>query len=215
MNKMIIGKLGFISARQSELLTTAQAIGSKLAVNATLFPSLSPKPADGLLIIDAFETALQQADRAGVAKTAVKDQKKIALQDLMRKWAAQVSIDSNGNMETFLLSGFIPRVANNRPVMVFTPNSPTVKTGISDGSVVLRVEKMRGAHSYTYRYTDKNPATATDADWTVLPSTPTRCTATGLSLYTTYHFQVRVNGAVNSSDWSEYTTFTVQKPMAA
>ena len=202
MIRLIKALLAFLEGRQADVVQHSEQIAEQLAINVADFPSLDPLPAAGQAKIAAANTAIS-APKGGTSKTSAKDELLQGVKNMMRGWAAQVSIDSNGDMTHFLKSGFTPNIITHAPAPpLSTPVLDKVTDGNLSGSVILHAHSADKPNSYQFRYTSMDPETAVPSDYTVLAPSGVKVHVYGLTHGKDYFFSVRVANAKNASEWS-------------
>lgn len=195
--------LAFAGASEHELEERAQAVSEGLyGVAAFADPPVTKAALDAALA--AFSASIAAAQQGGPADTADKNNKQVALIDLLYLLADHVD-DHHGNDLALLLSSGFEAVSTNRA------QSPLPQATIKDvlpgnsTEMILRVERINNAVIYEAQYALLNaegtPGPWQDAD----PSTKSqRILVTGLVPGQRYQFRVRaVGGSTGYGDWSD------------
>jgi len=143
------------------------------------------------------------------SKTAVAQKNKLrnaAIQDykLLARYVEKIS---NGDMATFLLSGFQPKSVTKNVTPPASDAIRKVVPGKTSGNIDVTLMRQRGAKSYNLRYSPVPPG-GTPASWVTVPVAGVRppTTISGLTPGTTYAFQVQALTKDGHSDWSDSVT---------
>ena len=189
--------LSFIGLSDSDLDEFAANRVVSLTGNAAFPTPLVPLAALGTAQV-AFHDALLAAAQGGTQLTAVKNEKRAALENLLRQEASYVQAIASQNLSTLLSSGFEASSTNRAQSAL---NAPTI-LGLDNGmmsQLLLRMQPVANAKSYEVQ-------TKNGGGWTpagvfaqsrgiVLP---------GLTPGQTYSVQARaVGGSTGYSDWSD------------
>ncbi|MEP7374554.1 MAG: hypothetical protein ABI675_14265 [Chitinophagaceae bacterium] len=175
--------IDFSKATDTELDQDAQAIVTAMTGNANLqnpLPSLAVVTA----AITDYQTAMSNAANGGAADTEIKDQKREALEVLLRALGLFVEVQSAGDAAIMLSSGFKISKAPS-------PIGPLPKpTGFevmpqAKGEVKLLANTINGARIYQFEY-----KLATATDWILKPSTKAKILLTGLESGKEYIFRM-------------------------
>ncbi|MEO8150418.1 MAG: fibronectin type III domain-containing protein [Bacteroidia bacterium] len=197
----------FLRGTQDALFVKAKHIGESLLANVLDYPGLLPVPGDGLKTITDYGKSLSDLDGSH-AKRQVKDESKLSVQNLLRKWAGQVEGIAQGNKTLFDKSGFDAHQGKTASQEVGIPAGPKVKDVNITGAVKLSTPKKKGVVSNQFRHTQSDPSTATD--WVVTDPCTVSMKVENLIPGKMYFFEVRATGAINTSGWSDATMFRVR-----
>lgn len=194
--------------RDDEFAVRANNIIEKMTGN-TDFPTPFPALADVTAALTDYDQALEQAQNGGTDKTAIKNNKRQALEDLLAKLALHVQVHCNNDRVRVLGSGFDVRKASTPKVTVLEkPVNFTLMNGPYPGSVNLSVGKTPGAGSYVFEYA-ATPVTETTS-WTKAGVTSRAHTFAGLTRGQEYAFRVTGVGIDVSSVYSDVINIYVQ-----
>ena len=199
---------GFGKLDPNTLVNTAHHVAAGIGGNPVLFPNPPIDPA----ALDASGNKLAEAvlaamDGGKTAKTVVKKQRKLIIQDL-NLLAVFVQNVSNDDPVIFEASGFTAKpTGKSAPQPVAVPSFRSIDYGANSGQIAVSVKKVSGAKSYFIRYAVMNGTTP--GPWTTIPAAAIQkaITLSGLTPATTYGFQVQALGVLGYSDWS--TTETI------
>ena len=202
MIRLIKALLAFLRGPQADVVKHSEQIAEQLAINVADFPSLDPLPAAGQAKIAALNTAVS-APKGDTSKTSAKDDLLQDVKNMMRGWAAQVSIDSNGDMTHFLKSGFTPIESHHLPPQsIGVPVFKKVADGTHSGSVLLTAHSDQKPKALQFKYTVIDPEVAVATDYIILDPSGAKKMVDGLTPGKYYFFSVRAVGSIDTSDWS-------------
>jgi hypothetical protein len=198
---------GFSKLDPNTLANTAHLVAKGIGGNPLSFPNPPINPA----ALDASANTLSEAvmaamDGGKTAKTVVKKQRKLVIQDL-NLLAVFVQNVSNDDPAIFAESGFTAKpTGKSGPQPVGAPTFRSLDFGVNSGQVVVSVKKQAGAKSYFIRYAVMNGTTP--GAWTTIPAATIQkpITISGLIPTTIYGFQVQALGVLGYSDWSVIKT---------
>jgi hypothetical protein len=199
---------GFGKLDPNALANMAHHVAAGVGGNPAIFPNPPIDPA----ALDASGNTLSAAvlaamDGGKTAKTVVKKQHKLIVQDL-NLLAVFVQNVSNDDPVTFAQSGFTAKpTGKSAPQPVSVPSFRSLDFGAKSGDIVARVKAVAGGKSYFIRYAVMNGTTP--GPWTTVPAASIQksITISGLTPQTLYGFQVQALGVLGYSDWS--TTETI------
>jgi hypothetical protein len=201
---------GFNSLDSNTLANTAHHIAAGIGGHPVYFPNPPMDPnaldASGNTLAEAVLAAM---DGGKTAKTVVKKQRKLIVQDL-NLLAVYVQNASNDDPVIFEASGFtLKPTGKSAPHPVAVPSFRSLDFGMNSGQVVVAVKSVAGAKSYFIRYAVMNGTTP--GPWTTVPAATIRkaITISGLTPITMYGFQVQALGVLGYSDWSTIETIVV------
>jgi len=201
---------GFGKLDPNALANMAHHIAQGIGGNPVYFPNPPIDPA----ALDASGNTLAEAVLAAMdggkkAKTVVKQQRKLIVQDL-NLLAVFVQNVCNDDPLIFEASGFTLKPSGkSAPQPVAVPSFRSLDFGMNSGEIVVAVKSVAGAKSYLIRYAVMNGTTP--GPWTTVPAATTRkaITVSGLTPITMYGFQVQALGVLGYSDWSTTETIVV------
>jgi hypothetical protein len=198
---------GFGKLDPNALVNTAHHVAKGVGGNPVYFPNPPIDPA----ALDASGNTLAEAvlaamDGGKTAKTVVKKQHKLVVQDL-NLLAVFVQNVSNDDPVIFAASGFTAKpIGKSAPQPVSVPSFRSLDYGANSGQIAVFVKKVSGAKSYFIRYAVMNGTTP--GPWTTVPAASIQkaITLSGLTPLTMYGFQVQALGVLGYSDWSATET---------
>jgi hypothetical protein len=198
---------GFSKLNPNALANMAHHVATGIGGNSVHFPNppIDPKALDasGNTLAEAVLAAM---DGGKTAKTVVKKQRKLIIQDL-NLLAVFVQNVSNDDPVIFALSGFTAKpTGKSAPQPVSVPSFRSLDYGSNSGQIAVYVKKVSGAKSYFIRYAVMNGTTP--GAWTTIPAASIQkaITISGLTPATIYGFQVQALGVLGYSDWSATET---------
>jgi hypothetical protein len=206
MTKLIRVLLDLTRMAAADLLARANAIYAGLNLNPA-YPN-PPIPMHELrLAIDDYSAAITAALDGGAKAIAQRNASGEALSRMLRKLAHYVEANCNGDMTTFLSSGFQPKITARARAHTVSESIRKVAPGPATGQAVVTLVKVPDAVSYELRWA-AIASGGSPGDWTNQPVPSTRAfTVTGLTPGTTYTFQARaVTRYSGLTDWSESVT---------
>jgi hypothetical protein len=198
---------GFRKLDPNTLANTAHIVAKGIGGHPVYFANPPIDPA----ALDESANTLSEAvmaamDGGKTAKTVVKKQRKLVIQDL-NLLAVFVQNVSNDDPAIFAASGFTAKpTGKSAPQPVGAPAFRSLDFGVNSGQIIISVKKQPGAKSYFIRYALMNGTTP--GAWTTIPAATIQkpITISGLTPTTIYGFQVQALGVLGYSDWSPITT---------
>lgn len=178
---------GFSRYSDPDVLVKAKEINSHMANNVN-FANPIPTLADLTVLITAFELSLANAASGSKLETSLKNQKRDLLEEGLTNLAFYVQANGKNDEAILLSSGFEMQKSKTPIGILPKPENFKVLPGNSVGSVKVSVNKITGADSYLFEYTDA-PVTA-NSIWLVLPSSKSNNTISGLISGKQYAFKV-------------------------
>src|ERR1019366_8650593 len=169
------------------------------------FPTPVPSVADYSSAVGAFILQLGKAGSRGVNAVAAKNARRKELINSTITLGTSVSLTANGDLEK-LLSTALPLRKQAQPVVLAKPGNFRCTNGINPGELDLKVDTMDGVASFNFTYT-VYPPTETST-WTIVTSSKSSCTITGLEPGKKYWFRVAAIGTKGQMVWGE----TLQSP---
>jgi hypothetical protein len=184
----------------AKLITDSRGIVADMTDNPH-YPTPTPTLAVVTTAINDFETAVTNAEDGGKTLTAIKREKRAALEQLMRQLASYVQVACNGDMAALLSSGFPVQKPTREPIGVLqAPANLTVTFGPRSGELRASAEPVNGAGIYNWQLsTAANPAQLIQT----LQTTAASNTFTGLTPGVVYQVVVNAVGSAGPSDWSD------------
>jgi hypothetical protein len=208
--KLIKAKLGLGHLAAQVVLNAA------LSVYNNFFASLfftaaagSPAPpvdqATVKAAIDVLQSSIAAAAGGGKQAIAAKNHAKDAVVTLLDQLATYVSVNSKGDMDAFMSSGFTPKSTAKAKT---PPVSETIKKIVPaplSGQMLVYLMKFSGAKSYLLQWGIPGPGGALPTTWSNMPvaSIKIPATVTGLTPGATYVFQARAVTQDGYSNWGD------------
>jgi len=200
--KMIRPNLGFAKLLDADFVSRINAIETGMNSNPAY-----PNPPVAIAVLktagDAYAAAIAIA--LDGSKTAIADRrkKKEEVIAMLRLLGPYVESASNGDMTTFLSSGFLAvSTTRSAPKPVSVPTINRVDQGPT-GTLLVAVKSVANARNYVIRYATLG-TTGLPGNWvsTTVPNAKQAATIAGLTPGTTYSFEVQAYGKLGYSDWS-------------
>jgi len=199
--KPVLTTTGVLDA---DFVTRLNAVHDGILGHPAEYPS-PPIDMPGLKAgIDAYAAAIAAALDGGKAAITARDKRRIDVTIMFRILGHYVEVASKGDMNTFVLSGFVavPTATRTPAQPVAVPSLNSVDQG-STGQLMVLIKAVPKARSYDIRFAPV-PLSGAAITWTTMqfatvkPAVPIN----NLSPGTTYTFQVRALGKLGFSDWS-------------
>jgi len=190
--------LSFKNLPDAGLLAKTETIINAMTANPH-FPTPEPAIAVVTTANTAYGDALKVAKTGTRADSALKNQQRDALEQLLTDLAAYVNFTAKGDRAILLTSGF-DITSEDAPPVVTKPASIKVVNGKNPGELASSVPRMDGGISFSHEYT-LDPELA-EKSWQRFTSTKANFTFTGLEPGKTYFVRV---GAVGSKDQTVYS----------
>jgi hypothetical protein len=153
---------------------------------------------------DTLQAAMTAAAGGGKQAIAAMNHAKEAVVTILEQLATYVSVNSKGDMNAFMSSGFTPKstAKTKKP-----PVSETIKKiapGTNSGEMDIRLMRFPGAVAYELRSGTPGPGGVLPTTWTTITVTAVRSpvTVTNLTPGTTYVFQARA--LIKGGGYSDY-----------
>jgi hypothetical protein len=188
-----------------KLATEAVKIKTAITDNE-YFPVITPSAADYSTAVDAYVAQLGKA--TGTRDVNAVDQKNARRRELIAltvTLGTSCSLNANGDLE-MLRSTALPLRKKAQARILGKPSNFRCTNGINPGELLLKVDTMAGAASFSFTYTEF-PPTETSA-WTTVTSSKSTCTLTGLTPGKKYWIRVAAIGTKGQMVWGE----TLQSP---
>ena len=195
--------LGFSSASDHQIEEIAGAVIEGMTDN----PAFATPPvtmAALLAALTAFTQAIAAAVQGGTAATALKNDKRATVVDLLRQLAGYVQQNCNNDLATLLSSGF-EAVSTNRAQQPLEQPVIARLDNANSGQLAAKVKAVRNAKCYEVRYAALN-GQGTPGPWQTggLFTDSRAMVFNTLTPGTTYNVQVRaIGGSDGYSDWSD------------
>ena len=185
----------------AELLARANAVYAGLNLNPA-YPNPPIPLSDFRTAIDDFSAALTAALDGGAKAIAHRNAVGEKLRVILRRLAHYVEANCNGDMTTFLSSGF--RAVSNARTRA-RPLSEAIRTiasGPNSGEFLIGIVKVPDAVSYELRWAPVSDSTV--GEWITQPVAQTRppTLVKGLTPGASYAFQARALTRSGLTDWS-------------
>jgi hypothetical protein len=186
------------------MLSRVTAIQTGLYPNPA-FPSPPVDAASFKAAVAGYSAAIAAALDGGKTAIAERHKRREVLIAMLRVLGSYVESASNGDMTTFLSSGFVAATppTPGPPQPLAQPNIVRIDNGTS-GQLLVNLKAVAKARHYELRYTAV-PAGGVPGAWsTTLAATAKKAVPiNGLTPGTTYTFQVRAYNSVGYTDWSD------------
>lgn len=140
-------------------LSDEMLLGTSIAILEAMdgnphYPTPEPDLTDVTAAKDDFSTKLAAARRKGSPQeTALKNESRVVLEDLLRRLAFYVNIAAGGVVSTLLSSGFPTSNPANSPAPPDTPGGLLLRDGRQRGQMRFRFNSVPRALGYEYQYT--------------------------------------------------------------
>jgi hypothetical protein len=154
---------------------------------------------------DALQSAITAAAGGGKQAITAKNHAKDAVIPLLDQLATYVSVNSKGDMNAFVSSGFTPKSTAKSKT---PPVSETIKKIVPapiTGQMLIYLMKFPGAKSYLVQWGIPGPGGILPTTWSSMPvaTIQSPATITGLTPGTTYVFQARAVTQSGYSNWGD------------
>jgi hypothetical protein len=181
-------------------ITTAKGIIIAMTGNPS-YPTPSPALPVVQLALDGFMTSVGDAANGGVELTAIKNDKRAVLGDLLRQLANYVQVACNGDLTVLLSSAFPIQKPQRFPIGVLpAPTGLTVSLGSRTGELNASAKPVTGAAIYNWRLTTAaQPSVVVQTAQTTAASN----VVDGLTPGVIYNIQANAVGSAGPSDWSD------------
>ena len=203
MKKVIIN---YASERDAEALVFGRGTYQAMNGNAN-FPNPVPDMPTFVDTLNLYDEALTAAKGGSHNAVAAKNALKQTLVSMLRSLGTYVNSVCNGNVEKLTTSGF--RLSKDRePVHIVEPVITAVMQGLNAGSIVVKLQPVKGAISYLYEMAP-DPINE-QTEWTTVADSRVKFEFTGLEQGKKYWFRV---AAVGSNGQLVYSTEVAQYVM--
>jgi hypothetical protein len=198
--------LGLYRMTAANLLTLANAVYAGMNANPA-YPNPPVAMPAFSTAISTYSAAVTAALDGGAKAVAQRNELGVALGNMLRQLANYVEANSNGNMTTFLSSGFQAVSSTRTKAQPVSEYIRKIVSGATTGQLAVTLVAIPGAVSYELRWASV-PAGGAPGAWTSQPVPLTRPETAIVSLTpgTTYIFQARALTRSGMTDWSESVT---------
>jgi hypothetical protein len=154
---------------------------------------------------DALQSAIAAAAGGGKQAITVKNHAKDAAVTILDQLATYVSVNSKGDMNAFMSSGFTPKSTAKSKTPPVSETIKKIAAAPLTGQILVYLMKFPGAKSYLLQWGVPGPGGALPTAWSSMPvaSIRTPATVTGLTPGTTYVFQARAVTQDGYSNWGD------------
>jgi hypothetical protein len=185
------------------LITFARNV-LKLIYAAAGFTAIPVTEADLLASIEGFADSKAAQPNGGKTATALKNQKRVHLVDLLKEIAAYVQVTSKNDLAMLLSSGFSAASTSRTRFPLSKPTILRVGNGMS-GESLLTLSTEKNVRGCEIRVAEIGPEGVAGEFRAVVFSTSSRnISITGLTPGAQYSYQGRtLGGTTTYSDWSD------------
>src|ERR1035437_8892418 len=142
------------------------------------FPTPIPPLSDLSAALGEFVTAMAAAGEGGKALVEIKNQKRIALAELVSQLGLFIMYTANGNTTVLAGTGYdLTKIPGSQTLA--NPGAVKIKDGVSSGLLDTSLRRPSGAKSFLYQLTS-DPLTA-QSTWQSVPGSKTKYTFTDLT----------------------------------
>jgi hypothetical protein len=198
---------GYGSMTDTDVAHRANAVQTGMTGNAN-FPNSPVDLAAFKTDIDAFSTLVTEALDGSKKVNAQKNKQREVVIKKLRLLGRYVEVTSNGDMAIFTSSGFTPAsTVKTPPAPLPLPVIRSVDHGALSGEIAVQVKPIPKAVSYEIRY-GVSVNGGPPSSWTIKSVTKTRPPVgiQGLTPGSVYAFQVRAQGRLGWTDWTDSAT---------
>jgi len=149
---------------------------------------------------DAYYTALIQSKEGTKYDTAVKKNKRAALEAILKQLAMYVQLTCNGNEAMIVSTGFLVAKKNTTITSLPVPKGLIVEGGANSGMLLVKCHTIPTARYYEFRYCEV--VAKGERVWHTFSSTKSKAIIEGLTPGKEYAVQVSVSTAKTKSGWS-------------
>lgn len=202
--------VGFSSMKDDELMVAANTIIGAMTDNVH-YPSPSPTLEEVQGILDDFTAKLVASRKRGSPEdTALKDEAKPVLAEILQKLGYYVNSVAQGRLSTLLSSGFPTSGTSGGSLVPLPVEGVRASDGRQSGQVRLDFAKQKGIRIYEYRY--RKVLVEGTGPWSERYSTTSSRgnIIAPLEVGTIYEFQVRAVNTQGPGDWSNIARILVR-----
>ena len=201
--------ISFSRMKDDELMVTSNTIIGAMTDN-THFPTPSPGLDELQGLLDDFSTKLAVARKRGSPEdTALKNESREPLVDMLRKLGYYVNREADGHLSTLLSSGFPTNSPSGPSLIPLAVEGVQLRDGRQSGQVRLDFVKQRGTLLYEYRYRDITDGESLWSDRFSTSSSRGNIIAP-LTVGRNYEVQVRAVNTQGPGDWSNSARILVR-----
>jgi hypothetical protein len=156
---------------------------------------------------DALQAAITAAAGGGKQAITAKNHAKDAAVTILDQLATYASVNSKGDMNAFMSSGFTPKSTAKSKTPPVSETIKKIAPAPLTGEMLVYLMKFPGAVSYLLQWGVPGPGGALPTTWSNMPvaNTKTPATVTGLTPGATYVFQARAVIKNGYSNWGDPT----------
>ena len=144
--------LNFTGLSDGNLESVALSIIDSMTDNAN-FPNPVPSLSEVTAAVTDFSSALSGAKSGDKAQIELKNIKKAAMIDLLKRLAAYVTFTANGNRNVIATSGFTISKDGSSSRAMTAPASFKMTVGKTPGQATSTVSGVKGVKAYAHQYT--------------------------------------------------------------
>jgi len=187
-----------------QLMQTAEQIATKMANEATLFPT--PVPALSVLnaALVAFRNSATEAAYRDTRAIMIRKQKREELVHVIKELGKYVDTIANNDDTIVLAAGYNIRKTSSS-YGGFVPKAQRLiaePSHLGSGRISLKTAAWTGARMYEYQYRLKG----SDAAWSSQLSSKSTCVIEGLETFKEYEFRVTYIGINPAPNYSDVTS---------
>jgi hypothetical protein len=198
---------GYNGMSDADIVARATAALTGLTGNSN-FPTLPVDLATFNTNITGFSALISESMDGSKKVISQKNKQREVVIKNLEMLGRYVQVTANGDPAVFTSSGFQPAsITKTPPAPLPLPVIKSVSQGAISGEIVVQVQPIPKAISYEIRYGAVVNG-APPSSWTskVTPKTRPPIGFQGLTPGTVYAFQVRAQGKVGFTDWTDSTT---------
>ena len=207
---VIKAKLGFGHKTAQTVLNAALNVYNNL-FSSSFFTAAAGAPAPPVdqatmkAANDALQSAITAAQGGGKQAVTAMHHAKDAVVAILEQLATFVSVNSKGDMNAFMSSGFTPKATARSKTPPVSESIKKILPGPLTGEILVYLMKFIGASSYQLQWGVSGPGGALPTTWTNVPVTSIKnpVSVTGLTPGTTYVFQARAVIQNGYSNWGD------------
>jgi hypothetical protein len=195
--------LDFSHYSDPALASVVGGILTDMAAAVATFPTPTPTLPNMQTALDDFIDALNDSQGGSYVNHSIKNDKRLALEKLLKKLGNYVRLTADDDHTKLLLSGF-PMSEESGPIGPLPKPTLTIKVGPASGTLQLKSTNVKGADSFNFDYTT-TPVTPQSV-WTTVTSSRSKIELTGLPSGVQHAFRVTPIGADPSRTPSDIIT---------
>lgn len=195
--------------KDDELMVVAKTIVGAMTNNIH-YPEPIPTLEATVNLLNDFVDKLSVSRKRGSPEdTALKNESRILLMDILQKLAYHVNLISNGHLSTLLSSGFPTTNQSSANLVPLAVKNVRVRDGRQSGQVRLDFAKDSGILIYEYRYRDLS---LDEEEWSdrYMTTTSRANIIAPLKVGQYYEVQVRAVNSQGPGDWSNTVRILVR-----